>query len=141
MYFAQKSVPDGWLICNGATLNRTQYANLFAAIGTTYGAGDGSTTFKIPNLNNLFIEGTTSTGSVGQSVAAGLPNITGTLNGDDENQVNITGAFSVIGSARNGEGSGNGVTIDFNASRSNGLYGAASTVQPPAIRLLPCIKA
>jgi microcystin-dependent protein len=43
------AVPAGWLACNGAAVSRTTYANLFAAIGTTYGAGDGSTTFNLPN--------------------------------------------------------------------------------------------
>lgn len=43
-------VPSGWMICDGATLNRADYPKLFTAIGTTYGAGDGSTTFLIPNM-------------------------------------------------------------------------------------------
>ena len=41
--------PDGWLVCNGSAVSRTTYADLFAAIGTTFGAGDGSTTFKLPD--------------------------------------------------------------------------------------------
>lgn len=45
--------PDGWLLCDGSAVSRTLYAELFAAIGTTYGAGDGSTTFNIPNLVGL----------------------------------------------------------------------------------------
>ena len=50
MAFATNSAPDGWLICNGAAVSRTTYAKLFAAIGTTYGSGNGSTTFNLPNL-------------------------------------------------------------------------------------------
>lgn len=50
MDFAMSTPPDGWLECNGAAISRTTYANLFAAIGTTWGAGDGSTTFNVPNL-------------------------------------------------------------------------------------------
>jgi microcystin-dependent protein len=42
--------PSNWLLCNGATVSRTTYATLFSVIGTTYGAGDGSTTFVVPNL-------------------------------------------------------------------------------------------
>jgi microcystin-dependent protein len=42
--------PSNWLLCNGATVSRTTYATLFSVIGTTYGAGDGSTTFVLPNL-------------------------------------------------------------------------------------------
>ena len=55
--FAQNSAPDGWLKCNGAAVSRTTYATLFAAIGTTYGAGDGSTTFLLPDLRGEFVRG------------------------------------------------------------------------------------
>lgn len=48
--FAGKTAPNGWLICDGSAVSRTTYANLFSVIGTTYGKGDGSTTFNIPNL-------------------------------------------------------------------------------------------
>jgi microcystin-dependent protein len=48
--FAGNVVPTGWLLCDGSAISRTTYANLFAIIGTTYGAGDGSTTFNIPNM-------------------------------------------------------------------------------------------
>lgn len=44
------SEPSGWLLCDGRTVSRTAYAALFATIGTTYGAGDGSTTFNLPDL-------------------------------------------------------------------------------------------
>lgn len=46
------NIPAGWLLCNGAAVNRTTFAALFAAIGTTYGVGDGSTTFNVPNMMN-----------------------------------------------------------------------------------------
>ncbi len=49
--FAGTSAPTGWLECGGAAVSRTTYAALFSAIGTTWGAGDGSTTFNLPNLN------------------------------------------------------------------------------------------
>lgn len=48
--FAGSSAPTGYLICNGQEVSRTNYAALFAVIGTTYGVGDGSTTFNVPNL-------------------------------------------------------------------------------------------
>lgn len=50
MQFAGASVPAGWLLCDGTPVNRATYANLFTAIGTTYGTGDGTTTFNLPNL-------------------------------------------------------------------------------------------
>lgn len=49
---AAKNPTSGWLLCNGAALSRTVYATLFAAIGTAYGAGDGSTTFNLPDLRS-----------------------------------------------------------------------------------------
>lgn len=49
--------PAGWLECNGALVSRAAYAALFAVIGTTYGAGDGSTTFKLPDLRGEFLRG------------------------------------------------------------------------------------
>ena len=77
MISAFNNVPEGWLQCNGAAVSRTTYAALFAVIGTKYGSGDGSTTFNLPNLHHKFIEGTNTQSEVGQSVSAGLPNITG----------------------------------------------------------------
>lgn len=52
--FGGPVVPTGWLLCNGAAISRTTYAALFTAIGTTHGAGDGSTTFNLPNLEARF---------------------------------------------------------------------------------------
>lgn len=49
--FAGATAPTGWLMCNGAAISRTTYADLFAVISTTYGVGDGSSTFNLPNLN------------------------------------------------------------------------------------------
>jgi microcystin-dependent protein len=55
--FAMNSAPSGWLKCNGAAVSRTTYASLFAAIGTTFGAGDGSTSFNLPDLRGEFARG------------------------------------------------------------------------------------
>ena len=57
LYFAGSSAPAGWLKANGAAVSRTAYAALFAAIGTTYGAGDGRSTFNLPDLRGEFIRG------------------------------------------------------------------------------------
>ena len=55
MYFAMNTAPVGWLPANGAAVSRTTYANLFAAIGTLYGAGDGNKTFNLPDLRGEFL--------------------------------------------------------------------------------------
>tara|TARA_S200002703_G_scaffold36695_1_gene31758 strand:- start:478 stop:1356 length:879 start_codon:yes stop_codon:yes gene_type:complete len=55
--FAGASAPGGWLLCYGQAVSRTTYAALFSAIGTTYGSGDGSTTFNVPDLRGRVIAG------------------------------------------------------------------------------------
>lgn len=55
VFMAGANAPSGFLKCNGQLVSRTTYASLFAVIGTTYGAGDGSTTFAVPDLRGEFI--------------------------------------------------------------------------------------
>lgn len=57
IYVAKNSAPTGYLKANGAAVSRTTYSALFAAIGTTFGAGDGSTTFNVPDLRGEFLRG------------------------------------------------------------------------------------
>lgn len=71
--------PSGWLFCYGQAVNRTTYAALFTAIGTTYGAGDGSTTFNLPDLRGRVVAGQDD---MGGSSANRLTNQSGGLNGD-----------------------------------------------------------
>jgi phage-related tail fiber protein len=56
-FFGLNTAPAGWLKANGALVSRTTYASLFAVIGTTYGAGDGSTTFALPDMRGEFPRG------------------------------------------------------------------------------------
>lgn len=141
--FAGSDIPSGYLPCNGSAISRTTYADLFAVIGTTYGDGDGSTTFNLPNLNNnSFLEGSNTTGTV---KSAGLPNITG----------NVIGLFSTsTQQSANGairfDQKGNffsdstptyvNSSISFNASRSSSIYGNSTTVQPKSVTVKFCIK-
>lgn len=68
--FAGKSAPAGTLLCNGAAVSRTTYADLFAAIGTLYGAGDGKTTFNLPKMDEgAVVAHTTKADSVGTPTA------------------------------------------------------------------------
>lgn len=138
------SVPDGWLLCNGAAVSRSTYAALFAVIGTKHGSGDGSTTFNLPNLANRFVEGTTSIGSAGTFKSAGLPNISGTFTEHGNTSgMQCTGAFTGearIGLKSNQGGASDGGRVTLNSSRSSAVYGATSTVQPPSMALLACIK-
>lgn len=139
--FAANSVPNGFVLCNGAAVSRTTYSKLFAVIGTTYGAGNGSTTFALPNLTDKFIQGS---GTAGTSKVAGLPNITGFFHADYKSS-ETTGAFYNNGNASKVTGlagaSGSHATgINFDASRSSGIYGKSTTVQPPALTMRYYIK-
>lgn len=59
--WATNTAPTGWLVCDGSAVSRTTYSGLFAVIGTVYGAGDGSTTFNLPNLKGRVVVGRDST--------------------------------------------------------------------------------
>ncbi len=61
--FAGANVPSGYLVCDGSAVSRTTYANLFAAIGTAWGTGDGSTTFNLPDMRVVFLRGVNGTRS------------------------------------------------------------------------------
>lgn len=69
--YAGASAPSGWLFCYGQNVSRTTYASLFAALGTTYGAGDGSTTFGLPDLRGRVMAGRDN---MGGSAAGRLTN-------------------------------------------------------------------
>ena len=61
--FAMTSAPTGWLTCDGTAVSRTTYSDLYTAIGTTWGSGDGTTTFNLPDLRGAFLRGTGSHGT------------------------------------------------------------------------------
>ena len=128
-----------YLICDGRAVSRTDYARLFAKIGTKYGAGNGSGTFNLPNLVGRVAWGATN--SIGTKSEPGLPNITGTFNAVESSDMVSTGAFYIAGKGYKGAGKSDwdNLLYGFEASRSNGIYGRSSTVQPPALTLLPCI--
>lgn len=79
--FAGSTAPTGWLLCAGQAVNRTTYAGLFAAIGTTFGVGDGSTTFNVPDLRGRVAAGVDNMGGTAASrltnSGAGNPGING----------------------------------------------------------------
>ena len=139
-YMAVNTAPAGYLICDGRAVERNAYPELFDAIGTTYGEGDGSTTFSLPNLMDKTAWGSTT---VGQVKEAGLPNITGSFAYGAGLADTPLGCFYINEPepAVHGDISGSlrgDVLMD--ASRSNTIYGKSNTVQPPALTLLPVIK-
>ena len=70
-FFAMSTAPSGWLKANGAAVSRTTYATLFAAIGTTFGTGDGSTTFNVPDMRGYFARGWVDDGTIDSGRAFG----------------------------------------------------------------------
>lgn len=141
--FAGGTIPYGFLATNGAAISRTTYSALFSAIGTTYGSGDGSTTFNLPLIeDNRFLEFASTAGT---KKNAGLPNITGTFR-YDVYATDRTGAFST-GSAndfRTGTSQtgtiGQDIQTVFDASDSNSIYGGSTTVQPKSLTVRAIIK-
>lgn len=134
-----------YLICDGRAVSRTDYARLFAKIGTKYGAGNGSGTFNLPNLVGRVAWGATN--SIGTKIEPGLPNITGKFSAREftayyNSQIRSEGALYPTGEAWFGGNKGSSdqsAVLGLDASRSNSIYGRSSTVQPPALTLLPCI--
>ena len=125
------SEPDG-LLCNGGAYSRTTYADLFAKIGTSFGAGDGITTFNVPDFRGRTIQGASA--NLKAVLAAGLPNFagfTGALSADSA----INGPFYKGGNAYGFTGSSytTGPGTFFDPSRVSSIYGASTTVQSPAI--------
>ena len=146
--FAGSTSPAGWLLCDGSAVSRATYAALFAVIGTTYGSGDGSTTFNVPNLTDKFIQGNSTSGTV---KSAGLPNITGGYDlrpwGSGSAILSPTGAIisdGLVGQSANQIATTStglkSQKIRFNASNSNSIYGNSTTVQPPALTMRYIIK-
>lgn len=142
-WFAFNKVPTGYLVCNGANVSRTTYANLFEVIGTTFGSGDGSTTFNIPDLRDRYIIGA-NTNALGTQIAEQLPNITGNVGVLKVSETfQGSGAFvsyGIVTGTYGGTQVQNMGSLSFIASRSNSVYTDNGHVYPLSLALLPCIK-
>lgn len=91
--FAGATAPTGWLLCGGQAISRTTYSDLFAVVGTTYGVGDGSTTFNIPDLRGRAIAGLDNMGGVD----AGRLDWANTLGTSGGTQTNTHNHFQSVG--------------------------------------------
>lgn len=154
IFYLGTTIPDGYLLCNGASLSRTEYPELFEVLGTKCGAVD-SAHFTLPDTHHRFLEGTTSVSEVGQYIAAGLPNILSSGRGfDDQFDISQYGFHDLTGAmfiSRTGprkydrdmyeSHTSGSLSWTFDASRNSALYGASNTNQPSAIRVLSLVKA
>lgn len=95
------TVPSGFLACDGAAVSRTTYAALFAAIGTAFGAGDGSTTFNVPDLRGIFVRG------VGSQLVSGVTYDGLTLGTKAKDKTNNTGLTATTSSTNSASVSSN----------------------------------
>ena len=154
VYSARSTAPTGYIKANGAAISRSTFSVLFAAIGTQYGVGDGSTTFNVPDLRGEFIRGW----SDGHTVDSGRT--LGSNQGDQNLSHNHTGSVTGNGShghtydrsnAGAGTPGGNQSVQDANVSTSVGGNGAHShgvsinsdggtEARPRNVSLLACIK-
>lgn len=129
-YFAMTTPPSGWIQANGAAISRTTYSALFSAIGTTFGAGDGSTTFNIPDLRGEFLRGWDN----GRGVDAGRG--FGSVQGDEFRSHSHTAWGNAVSSPQYGEVP--------NPSWFGGLLQTSNTggneTRPRNVALLACIK-
>jgi microcystin-dependent protein len=149
MAFAMNSTPTGWLAAEGSAVSRSTYANLFAAIGTTYGSGDGSTTFNLPDLRGYFVRGsgTNSDGTIAGTFGAKQT---------DDIKSHKHSIYSAADDASgSGAGAGYGISNDFDSPsipsgtavlRTNALGPPTGTgitnveTRPKNIPMLYCIK-
>lgn len=138
IFYLGTTIPDGYLLCNGASLSRTEYPELFEVLGTKCGAVD-SAHFTLPDTHHRFLEGTTSVSEVGQYIAAGLPNITGQLldmHGGTGFGGNGSFSFTKNGGLpyQDTKGSFCYGNFTFDASNSSSLFGASTTNQVSSLR-------
>ena len=147
IYSARTTAPTGYLKANGAAVSRTTYATLFAAIGTLYGGGDGSTTFNVPDLRGEFIRGFDDSRGVdsGRSMGSSQAEMIGPHNhgindpghshsysGGDRQNLESGGQSQPGSQGGNTTGSQTtGITIHHNSGTEN---------RPRNVALLACIK-
>lgn len=134
-FVCQSSAPTGWIKANGAAVSRTTYSGLFSAIGTTFGVGDGSTTFNVPDMRGYFPRGWVDNGSVdsgrafGSTQADAFASHTHTVTA-----VTYTGYDDVIDTVSN-YASTDASQKTFNSGSTGG-----TETRPKNVALLACIK-
>jgi microcystin-dependent protein len=145
--YAGASEPTGWLFCYGQAISRSTYSSLFALIGTTYGAGDGSTTFNVPDIRGRVVAGQDDMGGTSAN------RLTGTSGGVDGDVLGGTGGaethtlttsempahthdttgYQVLGGGGSLQNSASATSPTANTSSSTGGGNAHNNVQPTII--------
>ena len=121
--YAGGTVPSEYLLCDGSEISRTTYADLFAAIGTAWGGGDGSTTFNLPDLRGQFLRGLDDTGTIDPD---GVNRTVGSLQSDA-----FQGHWHQYSSSgHNADFVAGSIIVDYQNSPSGG-YGPVDRVRAP----------
>ena len=143
-FFAMSSAPTGWLKANGDAVSRTTYAALFTAIGTTFGAGDGSTTFNVPDLRGEFARGWDDSRGVdtgrafGSAQADAMQRLNGSFGASNQSP-SANGPFSAFSATGNVGSSGTG-QIGVQSFDSALQARTATETRSRNIALLACIR-
>ena len=136
-YFAASTAPTGYLKADGTAISRTTYADLFAVVGTTYGNGDGSTTFNLPDLRGEFLRGWDDSRGVDSGRTFGSSQ-------DHQLQEHSHGNAATWpggGPEQNQSGSGEDNTSFGQQTTTSGTTGNfGSETRPRNVALLACIK-
>ncbi|OUO94817.1 phage tail protein [Cloacibacillus sp. An23] len=165
--FSPRATPRaGTLVCDGSAVSRQTYKELFDFLGVSCGAGDGETTFNLPDLRDVWILCAGTEHEAGDRVAEGLPNLTGQIQARNysnnsgspmpPNNIVDSGVYNGAGlistefqsgdewgdvlSTGTSNTTGQRTTVlRFNAQNDNDIYGASDHVTPKSVVLTPCI--
>lgn len=128
-FYCKSAPPSGWLVCDGTAVSRETYKSLFDCIGTTFGEGDGSTTFNLPDLRGEFIRGWNS-GTVGTDANREFASKQAATRFS-------TNSIGGVAYEDNGETSTRSTTSPNSSSSASGA--PTISIRPNNIALLPCI--
>ena len=131
-HFAMSTAPTGWLAANGAAVSRTTYATLYAAIGTTFGSGNGSTTFNLPDLGGQFIRSWES----GQTTDSGRTFGSSQTDAFASHTHTVNGVWITSGGAAPSTTAGS----TLNPANPTTTATGGSETRPVNVALLACIK-
>ena len=124
--WSSSSVPTGFLECDGSTVSRSTYSALFAIIGTTYGSGDGSSTFGLPDLQDNVAVGKSNNKALASTGGANTVTSTGNVGGSTANATLSESQLASHDHAANRTNSGPGSDANFNINNA-GLVSAGSS--------------
>ena len=157
--WSSSSVPSGFLECNGAAVSRSTYSALFAIISTTYGAGDGASTFNLPDMQDNVAMGKSGTKALASTGGANTVAASGTVGGTTANHTltvaelashSHTGGAAINSASFTGNNNSTGATNTNTGSAGSGtghqhnmsatFTGSATSVVQPYLTIIYIIK-